>query len=328
MRRFFKVFLVLGLILSLASINALATQKLGANKKQENFRLKIIGQITEVISQENFSPKSFSFWRNWTMSDYFGEWWWYAYGGQEVWLGTFSRLDYQPGDTVPLQQMRRMNSDTIKQHLGFETEVRLWKNFWLGGVYLQQPTFTINTTEEQISLRFEDFQKISEGPYYSYYYYEYYMKLGRPVVVQQTNEKFSSTNTQIYAKFETGPDLFDALKIFWGVGLDIWQLKRKLEQDQTTYFYRPWDGTKIANDATEYKTKTDENYYIRPFVMAGLELRLVKGLGLGAEVKAFKNKNFLYPRNFLLPNPQIEPPNHWKLMLSNGSLYLYLSCAF
>lgn len=320
MKRFLTVLLAIGLAISLLGINGFADCK--KEKKQENFRIKFFWQSGDTIAQPGFKAENYNLFGNWDISHWFGKWWIYANSDYYCYLVTFTELGYKAGNKLPLHQTRRVSGNSTKSNLGIEAEVRLWKNLWLGGSYLPSPVFNINTVEEEDVIRFGLFEKIYEDP--KWHYYEYFMMLNRYSTIEKTNERFSSKNFQLYTKYEYefGTDL---IRVFAGIGLDFWHLKRRVEKERMIYWMMPWTGEQVAVREEKVKPQINTDWYVRTFILAGSQIHIIKNLNLGAECKVFlTDKYFDYPKPFLIKDSILG----WRRQLNSSSLSFYLSFGF
>lgn len=324
MRRLFLILLVAGLMISLLG-NGLAFAK-----DKENFRIKFLWQPGEVVGQVPFSLSDYSLSENWNPRDYFGDWGAYGWGDDIDfgWLGTFTELDYKAGDSVPLRQMRRVSTNRIGRHFGVEAEIRVAEfrigEIWFGGSYVQSPVFTIDSIEEGEEMVFEEFKELSKYYAWNGLYYGYHMKLDRFSTVQKISERFYSRNFQLYAKGEIESGRFS---MFSGIGLDIWQMNREVKVDKTVYSLMPWSGKSFDEKEVSEDPETDTKWYLRPFVLTGVQVFLVKRLSLGVQTKFFfGDKEFDYPVDSLLPVP--EKLSYRAMKFSESSIALYLSFGF
>jgi len=316
MKRFLTILLVIGLFSAIFQAPILA---------KENFRIKILWQTNQILNQSPISEQQYAHRSNRNIDYYFGDWWWYARGYTECWVGTFSGLNYKIGEMVPGYQTRSLTQHKINQHFGLEAELRLFKKFWLGLSYLPTPTFVIDTVEQKDVFRFDDFQKLSEQIIPDYgTYYEYYMSFSRTSTIQKTSEKFFARNFNIYLKTEI-TEAF--INIFGGIGLDSWQLIREVKKDQTIYNILPWEGDLISSKENN-QTTTKKQWYWRPFALIGLQVDVYKGLMLGVQGKFFsQTKRFDYHHELLLPSPELDK-NYWSRRLDSGAILFYLGYTF
>ena len=323
MKRLVSVLLVVGLAINLLGIDGFA-------KEKERFRIKFLWQPGASIDQVAFSLSDYSLFKSWNPRDYFGDWGGYSWNDDidYSYLGSYTKLDYKAGDSVPLRQMRRVSTSRTGQYFGVEAEIRVVEfkigEIWLGGSYLQTPVFTIDSIEESEEMVFEEFEKLYEYYILNGPYYEYYMELDRFSTIQKTSKKFYNRNYSLYAKGEVESGRFS---MFSGIGLDIWQMNREVKVDKTIYNLMPWSGKSFNEREVSEDLETETEWYLRPFILTGVQVFVINGLSLGIQTKFFfGDKEFDYPVDFLLPVS--EKLSYRTMKLAKASVAFYLNLGF
>jgi hypothetical protein len=153
------------------------------------------------------------------------------------------------------------------------------------------------------------------------------MHYNRRNTVQQTNEKISSINSQVYLKFET--DENNPLQVFAGAGLDIWLMRHKVEQNTSIHVLKTWEDKLLFQDEKTTKSQ-DSKFYLRPFITVGAQTDIAKGLKLGVRFNGFLagEKYFGFKKTFMLPDSDVCVKD-WNFQLVTGSTaLLYLNFGF
>ncbi len=322
-KRLLLILLVVGLI-GLLGIKGLA---------EERLRFKIFYQSEQLASLSGFSAKDHNSLMYAEFADYLGEWAWFSYhtNNNYYYLGTHSKLDFGPGDAVSLHQMRNVSIERVGKYFGFEVEARIWKGIWVGAVYNQTPVFVIKTTEQDKKMVFEEFKQTYYYKSEFFDYYEYDIGFSRLNVVRETSEKLSNRNLQLYTKVEVEQGFF---QMFGGLGLDFFNSRRKVEKKEEVSNLMLWTE-KIIVESGEPKIKilepvqnSDSKWLVRPFILMGAQIEIVKGLYFGVQTKFFsKEKKIEHNKDFLLPITKNCPKN-WTIMPSERSINIFISFGF
>ena len=312
MQRFFTVLLVAGLMIGFVADGF----------AKERFRVRLLSSTGDVVSGNFSAPDNVFSVSN--FENYFGKWSCYARSpiSNEGWLLTYSRLNYQPGDSVVLHQMRSTTVNKMSRRFGIEAEIRTVGNLWLGLGSLRMPRFSVVTVEEVEKMTFLDWVRIIRDIPESDLYYEYFMRLLRQSVVQTLDEEFGGNNFQSYVKYEFGKDS-SLVGFSVGVGLDVLHLTRHIKKNCAIYSQMPWTATIIDSSREERASKNVENSF-RPFILGDLRFSISKRIDFGAEAKVYTGEPiFRFAKDFLMP---VSDPS-WKLKARTSAISLYLAIA-
>jgi hypothetical protein len=318
-RKILLVLLGVGLILGLLGV-------VFAQEKPETFRFRFLWRGEDPIFQRGFSPDGYGLSQKWDIYNWFGLATWASQNNVGGWVGTYTLLPYEKGDSVPLFQTRRVNGlQTGNSNFGFEAEVKVADNMWLGVAYLSSPTFCINTAEESESAVFSRFQLT----YWSraWEYAEYNFEFERQCRIQNTSEKISPVNFQLYYKLETKTT---PAQVFVKVGVDAWKLERQTTIYTKVFSFQPWMDILTSDSPAEEVSKSDKtDWLMRMFLGLGAQISIKASLNIGFEGKVFLGgdfeNNLSVKKMFSLP---YQGEESWKFQLGKYSLAGFLSFGF
>ena len=313
-KRFFAVLLFAGLMIGTLGIDGFAK-----DKDRTKFRIRFLYPIQGVVSN-TFSAKDNESFDARRFESYFGEWYVYAITptSNEGWLGTFSELNYQPGDSVILRQMRRAASNRIGRNFGIETEIRTG-NWWLGIGYVRMSSLAVVNVEEVEKMTFLEWSLTSEGEFDGDPYYEYYMRVSRQSAIQTSNEKFGGSNFQSYLKYEF-VNRSSLVGFSVGIGLDMLKINHQVKNNRITYSQMPWTGD-IRSEYGEKTESVDAKYCFRPFILGDLRFSVSKRIDLGIQARFCRENIISFAKDGLMPSAD------YKIKAGSSVVSLYLSVA-
>ena len=298
----------------------------GFSEEKANVKFRLLGQVQDDLSMPGFNPRHYDLYGSWRLDYWFGGLYWMTVSDTTdvIYLGTFTRLYGHPGSIVPLHESRIVQKTESQNRLGAEIEARLKGNLWLGATYMPHKSYLIDSTENIDFVEFEVFDETYANEHEGYY--EYFLKMNRYGIIENTREKFSANNFQLYLKYESGEA--EVAKIFAGIGLDVWYLRQRVDKTQIICEMLPWSGAQIGGVSEQTTSKINSDWCVRGLLLAGTEVRLNKNLSLGVEARVFlERKKLYYDRSLSLyvPTPL---GTKWEIQLPNSSMLLFLSMNF
>ncbi len=319
MKRWFAVLLMAGLAMSFLAVNGFSEEE-----EKANVKFRLLGQVQDDLCMPGFNPRHYDLYWSWRLDYWFGGLYWMAFSdaSDTAYFGTFTRLYGQPGTVVPLHESRIVQRTESQNRLGAEIEVRLKDNLWLGAAYVPHKSYSIDSVENMDFVEFEIFNETYANEKESYY--EYFLQMNRYGIIEYTHEKFSANNFQLYMKHEAG----DSIKVFAGIGLDVWYLRQKIDKTKIICEMLPWSGAQIREALEQTTSKINSDWCVRGLFLVGAELPINKNLSIGASTRFFlEKKKLYYDRSFSL---YVSTPlgKKWELQLPNSSMLLFLSLNF
>jgi len=297
-----------------------------AGEKRGNFKLRLnYGLNNSFILDQQFDSKDFSLAAMSEFKSYLGEWWflwWIPNGYVGGVITKISTFPYKQGDSVPLLQTREITLNEIENQLGVGAELRLVENLWLIFDYYQPGKKSINSVENEETMKFVKLHCENRDQELHKDYGYYTMQLSRTFTIQKSTYKLYARNCQLGLKY-----LLGTRKLSFGVlaGIDLWQVYQDTTTKTKIYSVLPWKRI-IQNGPKETEDEKSERISrIRGYCGAETEVLIFKNLKLVLTGKYYGNNNqFKFQNDFLM---EVQK-NFWKIEIPHYSINTSLIFSF
>jgi len=294
-------------------------------EKRENFKLRLDYGLNNSFILDQFDSEDFSLVTMSEFKNYLGNWWflwWFPDGYVGGVFTQTSTFPYEQGDSVPLLQTREVTLNEIGNRLGFGTELRLIENLWLTLNYYRPGTKTINSVENEETMKFVKLhcEGHGQGFYKDYSYYT--MQLSRTFTIQKSTYELYARNYQLGFKY-----LFGTKKLSFGIlaGIDLWQVYQDTATETKIYSVLPWKGIVQDNPKETKDKKSEIASRIRGYFGVEVEVLIFKNLKLALTGKKYfgNNNQFEFQNDFLM-----EVRNFWRIEIPHYSISTSLIFSF
>jgi len=296
---------------------------------KENFRFKLTYR-NQVLTQQDIKESDYSILcsrgvESWLENYYYYLWFW---DDPTYWIaGTGNELLWKPGDKLSLYQYREVTrNEAMDQSIGLDLELRIWEGLWMGLSWFQAPKFYLNSVEQEKSLIIDKIDKTIEWVWQDGSYYEYWIESHRRFNLRKTKEKFSTTNWQIFAKYEV--PLTEIMNIYFGAGVEWWRFIRKSVIENKTLVFQTWRD-KVIEQETEETFKKETKNYFRPYLLAGYNFTVGRGVRFGAQGKLFGDtKGVVFSKDSFLIPFWLPEERQWIMKPEKYEMNIFISFGF
>ena len=301
-----------------------------ARNKKENFRFRL-NYRNQVLVQKDIDESGYSVIRYKNVESWLGNYYYYLWFWDDPnsWLaGTGNELLWKPGDKLSLYQYREVTrNEAMDQSIGLDLELRIWEGLWIGLSWFQAPKFYLNSIEQEESLIIDKIDKVIEWQWNNENYYEYWIESYRRLDLQKTKEKFSTTNWQIFAKYEI--PLTEIMNIYFGAGVEWWRFVRKSTVETQKFIFYTWRDEVVKAEAPVENFKKEKKNYFRSFLLLGYNFTPGKGVRFGAQAKLFGDaEGVIFSKDSFLIPFWLPEEREWVMKPKSYEADIFLSFGF